>query len=297
MRKYIATLLVGLLSFPLLAQELNCKVQIITPKLQLTDPAIFKTLETSINEFMNNRKWTDDVFQPFERIECQILITITDEISNDHFKAQVNIQSSRPVYNSDYKTVIFNYSDKDWEFRYSAYQPLEFNENAHLSNLTSLLAFYAYVIIGMDYDSFSPLGGTPYFLKAQTIVNNAQNVPERGWKAYDGTRNRYWLIENLTNTKYDMYRQAFYKYHLKGLDHMYDNRSSATKVILECLKDLEKVYDRYPNIMILQLFFNAKADELVDILRGAPQTDKIRAVNLLTKLDAANTARYREVLK
>jgi len=279
------------------AQELNCEVQILTPQLQMTDPAIFKTLEGAMQEFMNNRKWTDDAFQPIERIDCKLIITISKELSNDHFLATANIQSSRPVFNSDYQSVMLNYADKDWDMSYSAYQPLEFNENANLSNITSMLAFYAYIIIGLDYDSFSEKGGDPYFLKAQSIVTNSSNVAQKGWKAFDGTRNRYWLIENLTNSKYDAFRKAYYQYHFAGLDHMYDNRNSATGEILKALYTIEKVYDRDPNIMIIQLFFNAKSDELVEIIRGASQSEKIKAVNLLSKLDAGNSEKYRNILK
>ncbi len=279
------------------AQELNCEVQILTPQLQMTDPAIFKTLEGAMQEFMNNRKWTDDAFQPIERIDCKLIITISKELSNDHFLATANIQSSRPVFNSDYQSVMLNYADKDWDISYSAYQPLEFNENANLSNITSMLAFYAYIIIGLDYDSFSEKGGDPYFLKAQSIVTNSSNVAQKGWKAFDGTRNRYWLIENLTNSKYDAFRKAYYQYHFAGLDHMYDNRNSATAEVLKALYTIEKVYDRDPNIMIIQLFFNAKSDELIEIMRGASQSDKIKAVNLLSKLDAGNSEKYRNILK
>jgi len=149
---------------------------------------------------------------------------------------------------------MLNYADKDWDISYSAYQPLEFNENANLSNITSMLAFYAYIIIGFDYDSFSEKGGDPYFQQAQSIVTNSSNVAQKGWKAFDGTRNRYWLIENLTNSKYEAYRKAYYQYHFAGLDHMYDDRNTATGEVLKALYTIEKVYDRDPNIMIIQLF-------------------------------------------
>ena len=193
------------------AQELQCGVNVSAPQLRVADPKIFKTLETAIYEFMNNRTWTGDKFKAEEKIRCEINITITDELSIDRFRAQVAIQSSRPLYNSDYQTVTFNWVDKDWEFSYVEYQPLEFNENIVLNNLTSMLAYYAYIIIGLDYDSFALNGGTTYLQKAQKIVNNSQNACEKGWKPYDGIRNRYWLTDNLMNPRFAGYREAFYK--------------------------------------------------------------------------------------
>ena len=279
------------------AQELNCDVQVVTPKLQVADPAIFEALENSIFEFINNRKWTDDVYQNYERIDCKLIITITEELSADRFKANATIQSSRPVFNSDYKTVVFNYSDKEWEFQYSQYQPIDYNDNTFISNLSSLLAYYAYIMIALDYDSFSPEGGTPYFLKAQSIVNSAQSVKERGWKSYEGLRNRYWLVENFLNKKYDPFRNSFYAYHRLGLDEMYAKKPQATSTITNGLYQLVDVEKDNPSSMIMQLFFAAKSDELIDIYNNAAPPEKTKALNALIRLDAANSEKYQNILR
>lgn len=296
-RIVLIVVLINVLGLHLSAQELNCDVQVITPKLQTADPAIFKTFENAVYEFMNNRTWTDDSYNNNERIECKLIITLTDELSSDRFRANATLQSIRPVYNSDYKTVLFNYVDKEFEFVYSEYLPLEFNENAHLSNLTSMLAYYAYIMVGIDYDSFGKNGGSPYFIKAQSIVNNAQNVNERGWKSYENVRNRYWLIENLMNGKYASYRNCIYDYHRLGLDKMYDNRNGGTKTITNCLEKLNLLNNENPNLMALQLFFNAKSDELISIYSAAPPAEQTKAINYLTRLDAANSEKYLNILK
>jgi len=283
------------------AQELNCQVQVITPKLQTADPKIFKTLETSIYDFMNSRKWTSDIFEPEERIECSILINITEELSIDKFKAQVSIQSSRSVHNSSYNSVVINHVDKDWVFQYAEYQPLEFNENVFISNLTSMLAFYAYFIIGMDYDTYSLKGGTPYFTKAQAIVNsippNLGKDEAPGWKPFDGNRNRYWIVENLLKSRYEPFRSVAYKYHLQGLDMMYENPKVARQVITSALKTLKEPVEENPNAMIVQLFFNAKAEELVNIYSGASPPEKAAIVQLLNQLDPTNKQKYQQIMK
>lgn len=276
------------------AQELSCDVKVQAPKIQMADPALFRDLETAIREFMNNTKWTNDNFEPVERIKCQLVITISNEISMDEFNAEVSIVSSRPVYNSDYETVLFNHYDKDWYFRYRFAEPLEYSENTSLSNLTSLLAFYAYIIIGFDYDAFSKSGGTPWFLKAQGIVNTLSDKP--GWTSYGSTRGRYWLVENLVGAKYATFRSAFYTYHLKGLDEFYTNPATATRVFIGVLSDLDKVNKDQPNSMILQVFFNSKKQELMDIFAGAPPAERVKASNLLCSLDPANCDAYRKAI-
>ena len=272
-------------------------MQVVSSGIQITDPSLIPSLQTAIYEFLNNRKWTDDVFQNYERIDCKLIVTISEELSSSKFRATAAIQSSRPVYNSDYKTVIFNFADKEWEFEYSQFQPIEYNENQFISNLSSLLSYYAYIIIGLDYDSFSPEGGTPHFLKAQAIVNSAQSTKERGWKAFEGLRNRYWLVDNLLNKKYELYRKSYYSYHRLGLDKMYDNRNSATNVITSDLYDLVEVDKENPNSMLMQLFFAAKSDELITIYENAPPPEKTRALNALIRLDAANSEKYQSILR
>lgn len=282
---------------PLRGQELQCKVTVLTPGLQTADPAIFKTLETSIFEFINNRKWTNDEFKPHEKIECTLILSITEELGNDRYRANATIQSSRPVYNSDYNSILFNYNDKDWEFSYIQFQPIEFQDNNFTNNLSAMLAYYAYVIIGLDYDSFAEKGGDPYFLKAQNIVTMAQNTSEKGWKSFESLRNRYWLIDNLLNPRFSKFRSAFYNYHLNGLDRMYDNRDLATQTITSTLEILNSVNQQNPNSMLMQLFFNAKWEELLDIYRDVAKNKKATAVNLLTRLDASHAEEYQGIMR
>lgn len=290
--------LMALLGFGTLqAQELRCDVQVVVPQLRTADPTIFKTLETAIYEFMNNRKWTDKRYEPAERIQCTLVITISEEVSDTRFKGQATIQSSRPVYNSDYQTVLFNYSDKNFDFEYAPFTPLEYTENIFISNLTSMLAYYAYVVIGFDFDSFEKMGGTPYFLKAQNIVNTAQNTSQEGWKSYESLRNRYWLVDNLLNNRYRKYREGFYDYHMAGLDKMYDSREEATETINNTVQVLEQINKNDPNNFLVQLFLNAKAEELMDIYGDIPRTQKVEAINILSKIDAANSERYLDLLR
>lgn len=280
------------------AQELNCKVQVLTPKLQINDPQVFQTLENSINEFLNNRKWTDDQFQPNEKIELNIIISITQEVSADYFKATVTIQSLRPVHSSTYSTALINHVDDQLEFQYAQYDPLIFNPDIFNSNLTSFLGFYAYLALALDYESFSLKGGEMLLNKVQTIVNNAQNRPEPGWNSTDSKRrNRYWIVENLLNAGMDEYRQIWYDYHRNGLDMMYKDAAAGRKKILECLNKLQTINKEYPNTFILRLFFNAKNDELIGVFSEAPQEEKDEAIKILNLVDPSNSNKYKKINK
>ncbi len=296
MRNLLFILIVLVNIAPVLGQDLNCAVTVNAEKVTQTDPKIFKTLEISIFEFMNTRKWSDDVIKAEERIECQILITITEEVASGKFKAQCNIVSRRPVYGSDYNSTLLNFQDKDFEFLYAEYQPLEFNENQYASNLTAMLAYYAYLVMGLDYDSFSLKGGDKYFLKAQSIVNQASNSDSKGWKSYDGTRNRYWYVNNILDPKFGAMRDATYQYHRQGLDQMYNDQVKPITVITKALQTLDNINRTQPNSMILQLFFGAKSDELLGIYSKAPPAEKAKAVSYLTRLDPLNADSYQQLL-
>lgn len=296
MRNLILLSIISLSSVFAIAQELNCGVTINTQQLTTTDVKVFKTLESAIREFMNTRRWTDDVFQPEEKIECELIITITEELSSDKFKAQASIISRRPVYGTDYNSTIVNTVDKDFEFSYIEYEPLEYNDNTFLSNLTSLLAYYAYLVIGMDYDTYSNRGGDKYFLKAFNIVNQANAREEKGWKAYDGSRNRYWLITNIQDPKYAGIRDVYYNYHRTALDQMYENPAESVKIVSTNLTTLDNINRSNPNSMYMQLFFTAKSDELVGLFSEASPTDKTKAANILMKLDPVNTSKYQTLL-
>lgn len=246
---------------------------------------------------MNSTRWTNDEFALEERIECSILITVTQSISTDRFKATMQIQSSRPAYMTSYNTVMLNVNDQDFTFQYVENQTLQFQENQHVDNLTSIMAFYAYMIIGTDYDSFSPKGGEPYFQKALQIVNNAQSESERGWKAFEGTKNRYWLIENMLNARYEAFRGVLYKYHREGLDVMQGDMETGRQAITDCIEPLKKIRLDQPNSYLLTVFFTAKVDELINIFKEAFPDVKTRVANDLMQMDPANANKYQAIVK
>lgn len=279
-------------TIPVVAQELNCTVNVNAQQVQLSDKRIFQTLQTAIYEFMNNTRWTNDIFDQNERIECSIFINITERSSADEFKGTIQVQSRRIVYNTNYNSVMLNMNDQDLVFKYLEYEPLLFQENANLSNLTSVLAFYAYMIVGMDYESFGQGSGEPYFQKAYAIVNNNQNTAEPGWKSYENSKNRYWFVENMLNPRFQRLRDAYYKYHRLGMDNMTADMEIGRTAITECLEEIKKVRKDQPTGYLLQLFFLAKADELVNIYTGAFPDVKVKAVTLLSECDPSNTNKY-----
>lgn len=291
-----ATLMVSYL--PAQAQEINAVVTVQTPKLQLVDPRTFRVLENDLREFINGRKWTDDSFKPEERVQCSFLITIMEELSTSRFKAQITVQSNRPVYNSSYNTVLFNFQDKSLEFEYVESQAIDFNENTYLNELSAVVGYYVYLILGMDYDSFSPQGGTPYFMRAQQIINSAQNKsPDKSWVPQGVTRNRYWTIENLLSNKFKNYRQATYTYHRLGLDEMYADPNAARTAIANAIAMVEKARADNPTSILSEIFVNAKGDEIVSIFadKQVPPPDKMKAYNSMMALDAANKSTYDKI--
>ena len=292
MKKLIFLFAGLLITSSLYSQDLNARVQILSPQLQNSNQRVFTVLETSIRDFLNNRRWSGDALQAQERIDCNMVITISSWDGSGSFKAEAQIQSSRPVYGSSYYTTVLNISDKDFDFNYSEGQPLDFTDQNYTSNLSSLLAYYAYIITGLDYDTFSKFGGTPYFNKAQVVVNNAQNAPNSGWKAFEGLRNRFWLSENLTNKTYAPVREGLFEYHREGLDVMSSNQQKGEKAIQNVLPKLQKIDKQKQGSMLPQLFFTAKADELVKILSNSSPQERLRAYNLLVEIDPANISKY-----
>lgn len=277
------------------AQELNCQVSVLTPQIQESNKTIFETLQNQIRDFMNNRKWTSDNFENSERIECSMIINVTERVSTEDFKATIQIQSRRPVYKTSYNSPMINHQDNDFNFRYVQDQVLDFDENSITGSLTATLAYYAYIIIGLDYESYSAEGGSPYFLKAQTIVNNAQSLGERGWKAFESQRNRYWLVENLLNVQFRPMRNCIYKYHRLGFDKMHDNVNEARIVILDALRPLKNVYNDRPNSFLMQFFFNAKSDEIVSLYQQGTTDEKAQVTQLLTQIDPGNISKYNTI--
>lgn len=278
------------------SQELNCQVAVLTPKIQASDKTIYDKLQKDLRDFLNTKKWTEDDFLNQERIECSMTISIDERVSTDEFKANIQIQSRRPVYKSSYNSPMFNHQDNDFTFRYVQDQTIEFDESNINSNLTAVLAYYAYIIIGLDYDSYSPEGGSPYFSKAKTIVNNAQNLPDAGWRAFEGKdRNRYWLVENCQNVSFKPLRNFIYSYHRLGFDRFIDNITDARSAITDALPNLRRVYEDKPNSFLMQAFFNAKSDEIINLFSQATNDEKNRAIQVLTLVDPANTIKYQNM--
>ena len=294
--KYLILLCLLIISQAVHSQDLNARVQILAPQLANSNKRILDILEASIKDFLNNKRWSADALQPQERIDCNFVITITDWDGSSNFKAEAQIQSNRPVFNSSYSSTLLNISDRDFGFTYSEGQPLDFSEQNYINNLSSLLAFYAYIIIGMDYDTFSKFGGTPYFEKAQTVLNNAQTAPNSGWKAFENLRNRFWLVENLTNKSFNPLREGLYTYHRDGLDVMAENQSKGRKAVLSVIPQLQKIDKQKQGSILNQIFFTAKADEIINILGTAEPQEKLKAFNALSIIDPANSLKY-EVLK
>ena len=299
-RLLVAVLLMALTTGPAVSQELYCNVQVSAQKIQGSNREVFQNMQRDIYEFMNSMVWTDNIFSFSERIECNLLINLDEQLSADEFRGTVQIQLSRPVYNTTYKSTVLNFVDNNFQFRYVEFQPLEFNPNSHTSNLVSVLAYYAYLLIGMDFDTYSQGGGTPYFQVAEKIVINAQNAPEQGWKPYDGSRNRnrYWLVKNILDSEYSGVRQFIYLYHLRGLDRMESDMTRARTEIYESLRRLQEVYRQRPDpfMYYMTVVLDAKADEIVNIFSQAFPEEKNRVVQVLTEIDPANETKYKKIL-
>lgn len=296
MKHIIVISLFILVCFCAKAQEFNVTVQVTSPQVEGTEKKIFETLQQELFDFVNNRKWTNYIYKPEERIEGTILITV-EQRSGEDFKGKINVALRRPVFKSSYNTTLLNYLDRDFEFKYVEFQPLEYSDNVFTTNLTSTIAYYLYLYLGLDGDSFAKNGGSPYFAKAQNIVNMGQNAREKGWKAFEGQKNRYWLIENLTNPTYSSVREASYRYHRLGLDLMADDVEAGRAAINESLELLRKANRERPGLFILQLFLEAKRDELVNIYSQASPMDKTKAVNILKEIDPASASKYQRILE
>lgn len=283
--------------FPgLFAQELNCNLIINSDQVQGTSRSVFNTLQRSASEFMNNRKWTDMTFNQNERIECNINIII-NRVEGDLFTAEIQVQSRRPVFNSAYHTTLFNFRDNDFVFTYKEFDVLEFNENAINSNLTAVLAYYAYMIIGYDMDSYARLGGTPYFQAAERIVVAAQSLDLPGWRAFESTRNRYALVNNLTDEAFRRFRGYFYEYHRLGLDEMTINMTNARARIVAGLPILRETNRARPTAIAIATFLDTKSEELISIFQGANDQEKRQAVEILSDVNPAQQQRYQTIMR
>jgi hypothetical protein len=273
-----------------------CNVRVIPDKeIQISDRQKLQTLQKSVREFVNNRKWTNEVFIEEERIEFNISFNILSKVSTDRYAGTLQIQYSRPVFNSSYYSPILNYLDDEIEFDYIETQPLDYNENTHESNLSAILSYYTYIIIGLDYSTFSPNADNIYLQKAKKIVENAQSAPEGGWKAFESNKNRYWLAEELLDAKYSSFHDVLYNYHRQGLDIMNEDNEKGRGYVTESIESMRKIKQLNPTAFILQLFFNSKADEISNIYSNAYQDEKNRVYKILTELDPSNLNKYNKI--
>jgi hypothetical protein len=280
------------------SQEFLCNVQVQSKEIAGVDKSVFDEMKKAIFEFMNNRKWSNLNFLISERIECTMIFTITDaQQGGDEFKANLNIVLQRPIYGTDYNSVILNMIDGDVAFKYIPSQNMEFIDNAFTDNLTSILAFYAYIMLGLDQDTYSLYGGTPYYEKAMAVVSSAQNSRFKGWQAFEGNKNRYHLAENLLNSAYQSLRKFEYEYHRKGLDIMSKNVESGREAIAGTLPYLKQVYDKRPGLYLFQLVLEAKRDEIINIFSEASPAEKVKMINIMQEIDPPNGSKYEGVNK
>lgn len=292
-------------SVALHAQELQAKVTVLSQQIGTTvNKNVFTTMQTQLTNLLNNRKWTGDIFQPQEKIQCNFLLNLQSVSDDNIYKATLTVQAARPVYNSTYQSPLVNFQDADVTFKYQEYQPVEFNENRvggtdPLSgNLTALFAYYAYIIVGLNYDSFELKGGEDYFQKALNIVNNApEEKTISGWKAFDGVRNRYWLATNVTSSKLNEIHDFFYDYYRSGLDNLYQNEITARVNLLNAISKLQDFNQQNANTMILQFFLQNRSDELIGVFKKADPASKSKARAIMSQLDIANAAKYASELK
>ena len=290
-------IIILLVSSTCIGQELNCTVTVNATQIQTSDRGIFRDMKTGIEQFLNTRKWTNDSYKNYEKINCKMLVTITKMPAIGNFTASVQIQSARPVYNSNYTSLDFNFADREWEFEYIESVPMEFNDNTYITNLTSMLAVYAYLIIGVDYDTYSELGGTTYFQKALAVVNNAQQSNRAGWQAQGSNRSRYWIVENYNNAQMLDIRKAYYSYHRLALDTFDKDPDKSRTIILKGLKDIKKVRDINPLSILVVSFFDAKGKELANLFSSGNIQIRREAYDIITAIDPSNRSSYEKMIQ
>lgn len=303
LKRIFGIILIAVIAVDGNTQEIQARLTIITSRISTrVDKKIFNTLQTQLSNFINNRKWSNDAYQANEKIQCNFLLNIDQEMGNNVYKAKLTVQAARPIYNTTYDSPLINYIDDDVMFRYQEFQPIEFNENRVqgndplAANLTAIFAYYIYVILGFDGNSFALRGGDPYFQKAWNIVNNApESSGLTGWKSFESLRNRYWLSENINNSRFALIHDAIYAYYRGGMDIFYENESEGRTGILNCLNFLNTINTENPNSMIIQFFFQGKSSELVKIFSKAEPDTKARARDILTKIDLTNASAYKEL--
>lgn len=274
------------------AQDLNARVQILSPQVQNTNKRMLDVLEKAVSDFLNNRTWSANTVQPQERIDCSFVITINEWDGSSNFTAQAQIISTRPVFNTSYNSPVLSLSDNNFNFSYTEGQLMDYSDQQYMNNLTSLLAYYAYVIVGLDADTFESNGGTPFYTAAQNVVNNAQNTGFDGWRSMEGTDNRFWLVNNLLDRRYQPLRDFLYSFYLEGLDKMSANVQAGRKAVLALLPLLQKVDRLAQGAVFNQVFFTAKSDELIGVFEGMGPQERVQAYNVLAEVDPANANKY-----
>ena len=278
------------------AQELKCDIAINSSQVSGSDKSVYESMQTALYEFINNTKWTNINFKTNEKIECSIAITIKERTGSD-FSGEINMALRRPCYKSSYTTPMLNYLDPKFSFSYTEGQPLDFSTNTHISDLTSTIAFYVYMFLGIDFDSFSLNGGKPFFEAAELIVNNAQGSSQPGWKSMDSNKNRYWLAENATSNSYAPLHQFLYEYHRLGLDVMSEKPDEGRAAILRAIQQLQTVHSTYPTCFLLQLMIEAKRDEIINVFSEGTQKEKTEAANIMKQIDPSKSSRYDAILQ
>jgi hypothetical protein len=295
MKKYLILILLVVASIAMKAQELNATVQVSAPTITGVDKRVFESMKSAITEFLNNRKWTEDVYLNQERIECTFNIILSTNPSTGYYQGTLQIQSRRPIYGSSYNSPLFNYLDQDFNINFLENTPLDYNDQTDLGNLSSILAYYAYLVVGLDYDSYSMNGGTIYFNKAQNIVNFCQNESEKGWKSYESTKNRFWYMDNLLDPLFKDVRVANYKMHHLGLDIMSEKADDGRKVITTCMELVYNAYKNKPGAFLFKVYFDTKGDELVNIFTQGLQDEKTKVVQWFNEMDPANGNKYAKI--
>ncbi len=297
MKNWIVILIVLLFAGVAEAQELNCTLRVNSDQIQGSNKQVYTTLQKSLTEFVNNRKWTELTYANSERIECTMNIIIK-KVEDDVFTAEIQVQSRRPIYNSTYYSPLFNFKDNDFIFNYKEFDQLELNENALTSNLTAEIAYYVYIIIGYDMDSYTRLGGTPYFQAAERIVNAAQGSNlGKGWLAFDSNKNRYALISNILDEAFKKFRNYFYEYHRLGLDEMSTNSANGRARIAEGLPLLREANRARPSAIVISTFLDAKNDELINVFSKGTTKEKTDAIEILSDVNPTQSARYEQLSK
>jgi hypothetical protein len=282
----------------LIAQELNSVVTVSVPKLQSADPAVFKTLERDLQEFLNQERWTTDEYKQHERIECNFQVNISSELGGNAYTADIAVKAIRPVFGSDYKTILINHVDRDISFTYQEFQPIENGTEFFKDNLSAVFSFYVQLILGLDAESFAAGAGEPFFQKAQAIINQVpSNVSDndKGWTALSRKTTRYWMLENMLNSRFRSFKEAWYNYHRKSLDVLHANPGLAIATMTEALKEVDKTNTSYPNSIGVLMFVTAKSDEIVEIFKNADRTQKTAVYDIMRKLDPSNSGKYNAI--